>query len=244
MSGWFSQLIALGTRWDKSVRTQSGPSPRLIHGLLRFHNCKFTLSMNIRLGEIWIPCCGLKSASTHSQLCFTLVYASTVLLLLQTNMSLIVLTNLESSPCLPRRQPTGLRQGVPLLFACRRLTVRHHRSACKLRRPESGLPRIESCCGKGSPLPDHDIVFAAYPAHVGRLTASIKSLPNLGFVRTLTTRDVDLDSFNAMDLIPKLGGYCPTRFDYHRPELLYPTRTGSQLLQLEHIWAHRGRYRL
>lgn len=144
---------SVSDRRDKSVRNKMGLSPRLIPGLLRLYSGKFTLSMNIKLGKIWIPCCGLKSASKHSQLCFTLVYASTVLLLLQTTMSLIVLKNLESSPCLPRRHPTDLRQGVPLSFACRRLTVRHHRSACKLRRPESGLPRIETCCGNGSAVP-------------------------------------------------------------------------------------------
>lgn len=145
-------------------------------------------------------------------------------------MSLIVLTNLESSPCLPRRHPTDLQQCVLLPFACRRLTVRHHRSACKLRRPESGLPRIEHVAAIAAPFPHHDLVLAPYPAHVV-FRHSSSFFPNLGFVRTLTTCDVDLNTVNAMDLLPKGGGDCPTRFDYHRPELSDPTRTGFQLLR-------------
>lgn len=56
-----------------------------------------------------------------------------------------------------------------------------------------------------APFLHHGLVLAAYPAHVGLLTVVIKSLPeskNLGFVHTLTTRDVELDSLAQQTFSP------------------------------------------
>lgn len=97
-----------------------------------------------------------------------------------------------------------------------------------------------------APFLHHDHVLAAHPAHVGRLTVVIKSLSesqNLGFVLTLTTRVVRLDSVNASLLLPKFGEVYPTRFDYIQAKAVI-SDANSALSKCNTSGLTKKRYRL
>lgn len=145
-------------------------------------------------------------------------------------MSLILLTNLESLPYLSRRNPTDLRQCVPLPFACRQLTVRHHGSACKLRRPESGLPHRNTL-----PLWQRrsHIMTLSSPRIQHMLSSGIHQVPFqiwASSVLLLTSRDVDLAQLSHWTFFPNsevivLRDLTTTGQSYHT------AREQSQLLR-------------
>ena len=137
---------------------------------------------------------GLESASTHPQLYLTL---PAVVLALQ----------LRSSLCLQTPELTS--NMVSPFFS---LAVELHCDIGRL----VGSEDLKAVCLVSkhvaafvAPFLYHDTVLDGDTAPIGRLTTTIKSLPeskNLGFARTLTVRNAVQDLVEAMYLLlPQLG---------------------------------------